>query len=401
VLALGALALLCAWGRGVPRAERSLERGATEAAAPAEPMQAAPAPAMLGARVAQPATPAVPAQERLLDRHAAELAARARAAAADPDDPPPLRWLVGRLLLADGSPASGDVLTHVAHDARMRHAGEARAELGPFGDFRIPLQPGYLGMRLVAKARDHAPFDRWIELDPLPGEQDVGILALSAGGSIAGEVRLGASDPSGWSVLVMTAAAELPGLLPRASSRTAFLDALGRFELKNVPPGFAELSLHHRLLGTVAERDVDVRAGGPTRVDLAYDGPDPARLLVVRVDALRPPKSDEIRLEGARGLRLAPDSITGARVLFSALEPDHAYTLVLALADEERPVFQSVRAGTRTTITAPSVALRARDAEQRSLVELEGARKRAEAARAGGRRRALTSRTSMAVKRAR
>jgi hypothetical protein len=405
VLALGALSLLYCAKRGADRPPRGSD---IERAEVAEVVALAPAPPVAAERAAiagaVPAPPPGPSAAELRKRM--EGLAGLHRPRPEPPPPEPDRWLTGRVLLPDGSPGRGELLNHVAHRDGMRPAGAGDVALGPYGDFRIPILPDWRGVRLQGRGRDHAELDRWIELDPQPGVQDVGILVLSAGGSIAGEVRLDGRDPQGWSVLVMTSDPELPALLPRRSSRTAQLDALGRFELRHVPAGPAEVTLSHPLLGVVDERALDVREGRSMPVVLAYDGPDPARALLVTVDASRPPRPDEIWVEDESAGRREPRSITGWNVRFEELRTDVAYTLVLAREEEERPTrVDGVRAGTRTRIAAHSQVLRqevqaqavfpeirealsAEDQFQRGLREIEVLRERLRASsrRTDGRR---------------
>jgi hypothetical protein len=319
-----------------------------------------------GARhTGRPALPrAVPEPEALADRAAPpELAAAARPAGelagpAEPDEPqrvpapadeaPPERVLTARMVCADLSPAEGRALAVTTYASRRGPQVQQELVLDAQGRFELPLESDWIGARLGLALADHARFDRHVDLPPSEARIDLGTILLSAGGRVAGLVR-GLPRFEGWGVTVMPRDAAMPSFLPRRSAASVLLDEEGRFSIEHLPPGPIALTLHHKLLGTVAERELVVLELGTTFFEHTYTGGDPERSIFVQVEPAGMPGPQEIWLTDELERTHGATRFGAGLVVFEELT-EGSYTLTSIRSDQEPFLRRGLRPGQRVAI---------------------------------------------------
>jgi RNA polymerase sigma-70 factor (ECF subfamily) len=257
----------------------------------------AAAPAVVASPVAPPSASAVPIaasgdpspQQSVAPARTKE---SAPAPSSPPDDAP--AHLTGRLLLPDGSGASGVALRVYGWESNQ----EAVLKYGlptdwkpidavsqPDGSFSIEFTaPRAYQFTFDAKLDGYAaPAWRWAEIAP-GSTKTLGDITLRRAGSIRGRIVDKKGDPilrTGWTVY-----ADGPRCADGDGADTTrvymAVDATtGGFLLENVPPGRIQIKANSRLTNWIEGPAVEVRSGETTDADIVYAGPDVAHRITV------------------------------------------------------------------------------------------------------------------------
>lgn len=282
--------------------------------------------------------------------------------------PVPMRLLTGSFVHSDSTPATGaaliiEVRAPAARGSYMEVTTDSAGRF--FSKFPDPCRE----VVLTCTAGEHARFHGWFEL-PSSGTCDLGTLVLSAGGRITGNVRLAAdASTSGWVVAVLPREPTLPSTVSRGTSGQSRLDPEGRFLLENVPAGPCELSLVHPLLGEVAAQELEVRAGATTSHDFSFAYGSPDALLIVDLTGVPMTlTAPQLWLRDARGSRIEPAMVQGARAIFSGLAADGRYELTLEPEGGKPSMREGLTAGEHCKVEVDSAGIRPLDALTRDAV---------------------------------